>query len=293
MKIEIKDSRFCIFFIVISFVTTILLLSYYELSFAQKDNGNDEEEDEDDKDKDKLVVKAHINLKNIDLEKTKFIRVVGFINGEDIKQDIPISSIDSTNKKTLDVDLKTDIENEIVEADTPDEFFVCAYQVEDNILTKNNVLPKFDCNEGDLLHIDKPTEISLFKSESQVYSKSQAVYESSLNTINNNINSNIVKIKIYVPLADKKDTEKLKIGTMIKGQIKSEVIEDVQAELDKSGDTIKRIFTFDRNTDVGKIQIGDRYHACVSSDDLRPPEGTECEKRLIIHLDKPNSLPAR
>ena len=131
MKIEIKDSRFYIFFIVISFVTTILLLPYYELSFAQKDNGNDEEEDEDDKDKDKLVVKAHINLKNIDLEKTKFIRVVGFINGEDIKQDIPISSIDNTNKKTLDVDLKTDIENEIVEADTPDEFFVCAYQVGD------------------------------------------------------------------------------------------------------------------------------------------------------------------
>src|ERR671913_257109 len=290
MKIKIKDFRFCIFFIVISFVTTILLLSYYKLSFAQKDS----DEDEDDKDKDKLVVKAHINLKNIDLEKTKFIRVVGFINGEDIKQDIPISSIDNTNKKTLDVDLKTDIENEIVEADTPDEFFVCAYQVEDNILTKNNVLPKFDCNEGDLLHIDKPTEISLFKSQSQVYSKSQAVYESSLNTINNNnINSNIVKIKIYVPLADKKDTEKLKIGAMIKGQIKSEVIEDVQAELDKSGDTIKRIFTFDRDTDVGKIQIGDRYHACVSSDDLRPPEGTECEKRLIKHFGISNTLPAR
>ena len=55
------------------------------------------------------------------MEKTKFIRVIGFINGEDIKQDISISSIDK-NEKTLDVDLKTDIENEIVEADTPDEF---------------------------------------------------------------------------------------------------------------------------------------------------------------------------
>ena len=54
------------------------------------------------------------------MEKTKFIRVIGFINGEDIKQDISISSIDK-NEKTLDVDLKTDIENEIVEADTPDE----------------------------------------------------------------------------------------------------------------------------------------------------------------------------
>jgi hypothetical protein len=81
---------------------------------------------------------------------------------------------------------------------------------------------------------------------------------------------------------------------MIKGQIKSEVIEDVQAELDKSkNNTIKRTFTFDRNTDIGKIQIGDRYHACVASEDLRPPEGSECEKRVIKQFDKPNSLPAR
>jgi len=32
-------------------------------------------------------------------------------------------------------------------------------------------------------------------------------------------------------LADKKDIEKLVIAAMIRGQIKSEVIEDVQAEL--------------------------------------------------------------
>jgi hypothetical protein len=291
MKIKLKDSRFSIFFIIIFFVTTILLLSYYEISFAQKDNGNDEEED--DKYKDKLIVRAHINLQNIDLEKTKFIRVVGFINGEDIKQDIPISSIHSTNKKTLDVDLKTDIENEIVKADTPDEFFVCAYQVGDVLQQEYNSITKFDCNEGDLLHIDKPTEIRLFTSGSQVYAHSKAVYDANLNKMNN-ISSDTVKIEILAPLADKEDTEKLKIAVMVKGQIKSAVIDNVQAELDKSKDsTIKKTFTFDRNTDIGKIQIGDRYHACVSSEDLRPPEGTECEKRLVKHFDKVNSLPAR
>gem|GEM_PF-2480588 len=42
------------------------------------------------------------------MEKTKFLRVIGFINGEEVKQDIPIFSIDNTNKKTLDVDLTTD-----------------------------------------------------------------------------------------------------------------------------------------------------------------------------------------
>src|SRR5215210_4920569 len=120
MKIKLKDSRFSIFFIII-FVTTILLLSYYEISFAQKDNGNDEEED--DKYKDKLIVRAQINLQNIDLEKTKFIRLVGFINGEEVKQDIPISSIDKTKNK-LNVELKVNKKNDIVEASTPDEFFV-------------------------------------------------------------------------------------------------------------------------------------------------------------------------
>jgi hypothetical protein len=156
------------------------------------------------------------------------------------------------------------------------------------------LIPKFDCNEGDIQ--GNPTEITLFKSGSQVYSKSQALYESSLNTINTNANTNTdtVKIEILAPLADKKDTEKLIIAAMIKGQIQSEVIEDVQAELDKSDNNIiKRTFTFDRDTDIGKIQIGDRFHACVASNDLSPPEGQECEKRLVHQFDKVNSLPAR
>jgi hypothetical protein len=156
------------------------------------------------------------------------------------------------------------------------------------------LIPKFDCNEGDIQ--GNPTEITLFKSGSQVYSKSQALYESSLNTINTNANTNTdtVKIEILAPLADKKDTEKLIIAAMIKGQIKSEVIEDVQVELDESDSSvIKRTFTFDRDTDIGKIQIGDRYHACVASNDLSPPEGQECEKRLVKSFDSVNSLPAR
>jgi len=290
MKIKLKDSRFSIFFIIISFVTTILLLSYYEISFAQKDNGNDEEED--DKYKDKLIVRAHINLQNIDLEKTKFIRLVGFINGEEVKQDIPISSIDKTKNK-LNVELKVNKKNDIVEASTPDEFFVCAYQVGD-VIKNYNSLTKFDCNEGDILSTSKPTPARLFQLGSHVFDKTQAVYGANVNNTESGSNIDKVKIKILAPLADKKDTKKLVIAAMIKGQIQSEVIEDVQAELDKSdSSTIQRTFTFDRDTDIGRIQIGDRYHACVASDDLSPPEGQECEKRVIKHFDKSNSLPAR
>jgi hypothetical protein len=80
---------------------------------------------------------------------------------------------------------------------------------------------------------------------------------------------------------------------MIRGQIQSEVIEDVKAE-DKSDDsTIKRTNTFDRKTDIGLIQIGDRLHACVASEDLRPPEGSECEKRIVKTLAKVSGLYAR
>ena len=270
------------FFIVISFVSSIFFISFLEASFAQKD-------DNDDKVDDKLIVKTRINLENIDMENTKFIRVIGFINGEEAKQDIPISSIDKS-KNSLNVELKVNEENEIVEASSPDEFFVCAYQVGD-VSKESTTTPitKFDCNEGDIL--GNPTGISLFKSDSQVYSKSQEYYQASLNTITNS-NSDTVKIKILAPLADKKDTEKLVIAAMIKGQLKSDVIEDVQAELEKST-TIQRTFTFDRDTDIGKIQIGDRYHACVASNDLSPPEGQECEKRLVKYFDKVNSLPAR
>ena len=278
--------QYIVLIIVIVFASNIFLASNSaEMVFAKKNN------DDNKKDKDQLEVKTRIHLENIDMEKTKFLRITAFVNGDDFKQDIPISSIDKSKKK-LDVELKTDIDNGIVDANVPDEFFVCVYQVGD-MMTEYNSFAKFDCNEGDILNIKKPTEIELFTAGSQVYAKSKVVYQANLNNVNGS-NSDTVKIKIYVPLADKKDTKKLVIAAMIKGQIQSEVIEDVQAELDKSGDsTIKRTFTFDRKTDIGLIQIGDRYHACVASEDLRPPEGSECEKRVVKHFDKPNSLPAR
>jgi len=284
-------------FITISFAASILCISTLSLEsvFAQK-NDNDDDDDKKE-DKGKLIVKASIDLENVDMENTKFIRVIGFINGEEAKQDVPISSIDKSNNN-LNFELKVNEENDIVEADTPDEFFVCGYQVREGDVSKEstttNLITKFDCNEGDIL--GNPTKISLFKSGSQVYSKSQEYYQAHLNMVNNNntANNDKVKIKIIAPLADKKDTEKLVIAAMIKGQIQSEVIEDVQAELDKSdSNTISRTFTFDRNTDLGPIQIGDRYHACVASNDLSPPEGQECEKRLVKSFDNVNSLPAR
>ena len=122
--------------------------------------------------------------------------------------------------------------------------------------------------------------------------KKQDNNKKAINTKEDNIDKP-VQVKIIAPMEDKTNATKIKIVPMLKGQIKFEIV-DVQKEFDKIGGyTIERTFAFDRNTKIGPIQIGDRFHAFVVGKELYPPEGNECEKKLIKHLDKPNSLAAR
>lgn len=279
---------------------------------------------ENNNNQDQLAVITNINLENI--EKKGFLKVVAFINGEDFSKKIPLDKLKESTKK-VKVKFEMDKENELVSATKPDEFFVCAYHVQSpNIKSdssvKQNSIEYFDCNEGDIQSVTEPTEVNLFKTKSQVYSKSvnyhnfyakpKVVSFVSLDnntkttgdntTSSNNLkiksnddddnNNKPIKVKIVVPLDDRKDIKKLKVMAMLKGQIKYEIIEDVQKEFDKIGGyTIERIFAFDKNTDIGPIQIGDRFHGCASGEGLKPNEGTECEKRLIKDFDKVHTLP--
>ena len=259
-------------------------------------------------DKDKIVVKTRINVANI--EKIGFLSIAGFINGQEVLKNVTLDNFDPS-KQTLNVNLAVDKETDIIKAGDRDEFFVCAYHIKD-LLKEYNSMPYFDCDEGDLLGPDTDTHTisRLFSPNSLVYLDSQNVFNNSshkytqlLSTNNDNSDGNQqqtekneekVKIKIYVPLEDRKDTQKLKIAVMIKGEIKSAIIDNVQEELNKLGGyTISRTFTFDRDTNIGKIQIGDRYHACVSSTDLNPPEGSECEKRILKNFGRDNVLYVR
>lgn len=279
---------------------------------------------ENNNNQDQLVVITNINLENI--EKKGFLKVVAFINGEDFSKKILLDKLKESTKK-VQVKFEMDKENELVSATKPDEFFVCAYHVQSpNIKSdssvKQNSIEYFDCNEGDIQSVTEPTEVNLFKTKSQVYSKSVNYHNfyakpkvvSSVNldnntkttgdntTSSNNLkiksnhdddnNNKPVKVKIVVPLDDRKDIKKLKVMAMLKGQVKYEVIEDVQKEFDKIGGyTIERIFAFDKNTDIGPIQIGDRFHGCASGEGLKPKEGTECEKRLIKDFERVHTLP--
>ncbi len=270
----------------------------YEFTSIESKNN----ENYDIKSNDYVTFNARINLNNI--EKDGFLRIVGYINGQSFNEDIQLSEF-SPAKNRLDIKFNVLKDTEIVSLGTSDEFFVCAYHIKDIEIEYDSIL-YFDCNEAGVQDSDGKNTINVFKPSSMVYSKSRALYDeiqlqgqqyseiSKTITDNVDYNDDKVLLKIISPLSDRKNTKELKIAAMVKGQIQTETIKDVQQELAKSNDdTITRTFTFDRNTDIGQIQLGDRFHACVSSDDLNPPEGQECEKRLVKKFNSPNPLPAR
>jgi hypothetical protein len=93
--------------IAIAFVTSILLISSIELSFAKMDNENKHDE-------------------------------------KDLKKDISISSKDK-NKKTLNDELKDKkIQNDILNTRYPNQFFVCGYPQQ--LITDYNSFEKLHCN---------------------------------------------------------------------------------------------------------------------------------------------------
>jgi hypothetical protein len=93
--------------IVIAFVTSILIISSSQISFAKK---NDKEEDD----------------------------------GEDLKKDIPVSSIDKTKKINKDSKEKTEVQNDILNDHYPNQYYVCGYPQQ--LITQYNSLEKVDCN---------------------------------------------------------------------------------------------------------------------------------------------------
>ena len=282
-----------------------IINSYDANTYAEEDNLNLE---------DKVLVKARINLVN--LEKRGFLSIAAFINGQEVLKNITLDKLDDS-KQSLNINLAVNKETDIVKAGDRDEFFVCAYHIKD-LHREYNSLTYFDCDEGDLLGPNETTISRLFSPSSLVYQESKNIFNNSsskysqLITTEKTTNSNEnqkqqlendkkvqeeedqVKITVYSPLEDRKNTQKLKIIAMVKGQIKSAVIDNVQEEFNKNnGYTISRTFIFDRDTNIGKIQIGDKFFACVSSTDFNPPEGQECEKRVIKNLERPNILYAR
>ena len=322
-----------IIFIIILFLLTLnFTFSYIPSVIAEKSenilNINDEEEAYNDK----LVIVSNINLQNIEkkgfLKVVGVINGEDFVKNiplGKLKDTIKILKVTFSMDKDNEIVSAHKLDEFFVCAyhfKNPNN----NNNLKSISFNKKDTIEYFDCNEGDIKSTAKPTKVSLFKEKSQVHNKTLTYYnmyskpklisfdsldndtlESTSNTsvnikLDKSRNSSSsssdsskksVQVKIIVPMEDKNNATKIKIMTMLKGQIKSEIV-DVQKEFDKIGGyTIERIFAFDRNTDMGPIQVGDRFHACIIGQELYPPEGSKCEKRLIKHLDKPNSLVAR
>jgi hypothetical protein len=93
--------------IVIIFVTSILIISSSQISFAKK---NDKAEDD----------------------------------GEDLKKDIPVSSIEKTKKIDKDSKEKTEVQNDILNDHYPNQYYVCGYPQQ--LVRDYNSLENVNCN---------------------------------------------------------------------------------------------------------------------------------------------------
>jgi hypothetical protein len=180
--------------------------------------------------------------------------------------------ISDPNTGTINIPIKFKKDNDIVTAGYHDEYFVCGYVLN----SKTGTATSYQCNEGDL----------------QDANGINAVILDSFRPVTKNgqtTGAKDVKINVLVPLSDRPVVHLLKIVTMVKGEFQSKVINVENV----NGKTISTMFTFDRDTDIGQIQEGDLYFACVSANELNPPEGTECEFHKIKSINEPNVLSAR
>ncbi len=209
---------------------------------------------------DKLKVVVSANGDN----KTKIVQ------GEDLKS------------KSTTVSFPFDQKNDIVSVGKRDEFFACAYDVD----AVTNAMKSYSCVEGNIENPGGKNTVELGSGHSGTLSTG------SFQTVSGGIIKDPT-IRVSIPLSDRKDVKNLKVVTMIRGEFESRTI-DAQKLLKQSDhNTIIVPLVFDNEPEIGPIQLGDMFFACVSADELNPPEGTECEHRVTVHTGHIHNLVAR
>ena len=115
--------------------------------------------------------------------------------------------------------------------------------------------------------------------------------------INQSVNTGVkdskeVKIILTNPTNVIEHLDNAKFVAMVKGEYQIKKI-NVKDEIEKSKDkgVLKVPFTFNTNTEIGPIQIGDFFFGCITAEGYSSSENSECENRNIKHFDKSNDLP--
>jgi len=225
----------------------------------------------------KFSIEAKINLKKFN--GSDKLKVVASANGDNKTKNVVGKDLES---ETATVSFEFDQKNDIVTVGSRDEYFVCAYDFN----AETNAMKSYSCVEGNIENTGGKNTVNIGSGPSITLSTG------SFQTVNGGEIKNPT-IRVSIPLSDRKDVKDLKVVTMIKGEFESKTI-DAQKLLKESDDnTIIVPFVFDKIPEIGPIQQGDSFFACVSATELNPPEGTECEHRVTIHTGHIHNLVAR
>jgi hypothetical protein len=294
MKVSINSSSFVYaqIFSLFSIILLLLSLNYLISVFAstEKNSGDDNQ--------DLLNLNIKMNLNNIQLKDGDKIKIVAYVNGETRIQYLdPQKEKNQITGNFLTADMKFNKTNEIASVGE-DEYFVCAYVLSNgqSKLSNNNNTSAitYDCDEGQTVEDADVSMGRLFNT----MTKFQKTLELSQLAQKGNQDSDDVKITVITPIYDQTDIDLLTVIAMVKGEYQVKTV-NIADELKKAGDKsdesyiIKVPFTFNRNTELGTIVTGDMVFGCASSEELAPPQRTECEKKYIKDFDKPNTIVTR
>jgi hypothetical protein len=222
-------------------------------------------------------VEAKINLEK--LNHPDKIKIVASANGEIETKYLTGNDLDSN---TATVSFGFNEKNDIVTVGSRDEYLVCAYAID----AVTSQMESYSCVEGNIEHPGGKNTISVGTGSAKTLSTG------SFQTVSGDEIKNPT-VRVWIPLSDRKDVKDLKVVAMIKGEFVSKTI-DAHTMLKESDDhTIMVPLVFDKTPEIGVIQKGDLIFACVSANELNPPEGTECEHREASHTGHIHNLVAR
>jgi hypothetical protein len=227
-----------------------------------------------------FTIEAKINLQK--LNDPAKMKVVASANGDTQVKNLTSNDLKS---KSTTVSFRFNQKNDVVKVGDRDEFFVCAYDLN----AQTNEMKSYSCVEGNIGSTGGKNTVNIGSGSEKTLST--GTFQTSNGGENATINN--PTLQITIPLSDRKDVKELKVVTMIRGEFNTKTIDAEKLLKESDHNTLIIPFVFDKIPEIGAIQKGDLFFACVSADELNPPEGTECEHRHTVHTGHIHNLVVR
>ena len=227
-----------------------------------------------------FTIEAKINLQKLD-DPAK-MKVVASANGDTQVKNVTGNDLKS---KSTTVSFRFNQKNDVVKVGDRDEFFVCAYDLN----AQNSEMKSYSCVEGNIGSTGGKNTVNIGSGGEKTLST--GTFQASNGGENATIKN--PTLQITIPLSDRKDVKELKVVTMIRGEFNTKTIDAEKLLKEADHNTLVIPFVYDKVPEIGPIQKGDLFFACVSGDELNPPEGTECEHRHTVHTGHIHNLVVR